>query len=112
LVERGAAPLVAPVAVTALAVHAPSLRPPRARRPMHRRNANDSASRILPRTVMVEPVTVEKFAVGQSVRRLEDPHLVQGLGRYADDVTLPRQAWGVVVRSPHAHARIRRIDVT
>src|SRR2546425_2568651 len=79
---------------------------------MHRRNANDSASRILPRTVMAEPVTIEKFGVGQSVRRLEDPPLVQGLGRYADDVTLPRQAWGVVVRSPHAHARIRRIDVT
>src|SRR2546425_295129 len=79
---------------------------------MHRRNANDSASRILPRTVMAEPVTIEKFGVGQSVRRLEDPHLVQGLGRFADDVTLPRQAWGVVVRSPHAHARIRRIDVT
>jgi carbon-monoxide dehydrogenase large subunit len=61
---------------------------------------------------MAEPVTVEKFGVGQSVRRLEDPHLVQGLGLYSDDVTLPRQAWGVVVRSPHAHARIRRIDVT
>jgi aerobic carbon-monoxide dehydrogenase large subunit len=60
---------------------------------------------------MAEPITVEKFGVGQSVRRLEDPHLVQGLGRYADDVTLPHQAWGVVVRSPHAHARIRSIDV-
>ncbi|HTO13098.1 MAG TPA: xanthine dehydrogenase family protein molybdopterin-binding subunit [Candidatus Binatia bacterium] len=60
---------------------------------------------------MSEPaISVEKFGVGQSVRRLEDPHLVQGLGRYADDVNLPRQAWGVVVRSPHAHARIRSID--
>jgi len=55
-------------------------------------------------------ISVEKFGVGQSVRRLEDPHLVQGLGRYADDVNLPRQAYGVVVRSPHAHARIRGID--
>src|SRR5438067_10928545 len=60
---------------------------------------------------MTEPVTVEKFAIGQSVRRLEDPHLVQGLGRYSDDVTLPRQAWAVVVRSPHAHAGIRHVDV-
>jgi carbon-monoxide dehydrogenase large subunit len=61
---------------------------------------------------MSEPVTVEKFAIGQSVRRLEDPHLVQGLGRYSDDVTLPRQAYAVVVRSTHAHARIRGIDVS
>jgi carbon-monoxide dehydrogenase large subunit len=59
---------------------------------------------------MTEPITVEKFAVGQSVRRLEDPRLVQGLGRYSDDVTLPREARAVLVRSPHAHARIRAID--
>ena len=59
---------------------------------------------------MSHPVTVEKFAVGQSVRRLEDPRLVQGLGRYSDDVNLARQAYAVVVRSPHAHARIRGID--
>jgi carbon-monoxide dehydrogenase large subunit len=61
---------------------------------------------------MTEPVTVEKFAIGQSVRRLEDPHLVQGLGRYSDDVRLPRQAFAVVVRSTHAHARIRGIDAS
>jgi aerobic carbon-monoxide dehydrogenase large subunit len=55
-------------------------------------------------------VPVEKFAIGQSVRRREDPHLLRGLGRYSDDVTLPRQAYAVVVRSTHTHARIRRID--
>ncbi len=59
---------------------------------------------------MAEPVTTEKFAVGQSVRRLEDRRLLQGHGRYSDDVALPRQAWAVVVRSPHAHAWIRRLD--
>jgi carbon-monoxide dehydrogenase large subunit len=59
---------------------------------------------------MNESVTVEKFAIGQSVRRLEDPRLIQGLGRYSDDVNLVRQAYAVVVRSPHAHARIRAID--
>ena len=61
---------------------------------------------------MTDPITTQKFAIGQSVRRLEDPHLVQGLGRYSDDVRLPRQAWAVVVRSTHAHARIRRIDAS
>ena len=61
---------------------------------------------------MTSPVTVEKFAIGQSVRRLEDPHLVQGLGQYSDDVRLPRQAHAIVVRSTHAHARIRGIDAS
>jgi aerobic carbon-monoxide dehydrogenase large subunit len=56
-----------------------------------------------------EPLTVEKFAVGQSVRRIEDARLLRGLGRYSDDVDLPRQAHAVLVRSPHAHARIARI---
>jgi carbon-monoxide dehydrogenase large subunit len=60
---------------------------------------------------MSDPVTVEKFAIGQSVRRLEDPRLIQGLGRYSDDVGLPRQVHAVLARSPHAHARIRTIDV-
>jgi carbon-monoxide dehydrogenase large subunit len=59
---------------------------------------------------MSEPVTVQKYAMGQSVHRREDPHLLQGLGRYSDDVNLPRQAYAVVVRSVHAHARIRGID--
>src|SRR5213078_3650189 len=59
---------------------------------------------------MSDPVTVEKYAMGQSVHRLEDPHLLQGLGRYSDDVNLPRQVYAVVVRSVHAHARLRGID--
>jgi len=57
-----------------------------------------------------EPIVSEKFAVGQSVRRLEDPRLIQGLGRYSDDVDVARQAHAVMVRSPHAHARLRGID--
>src|SRR5262245_51182957 len=61
---------------------------------------------------MSEPVTAEKFAIGQSVRRVEDPRLVTGFGRYSDDVNLPRQAYAVVVRSPHAHAAIRSIDTS
>jgi carbon-monoxide dehydrogenase large subunit len=61
---------------------------------------------------MADPITVEKYAVGQSVRRVEDQRLLQGLGRYSDDVNLPRQAYAVVVRSPHAHARIMSVDAT
>ena len=59
---------------------------------------------------MADPIVVETFAIGQSVRRLEDPRLVQGLGRYSDDVSLPRQLHAVLVRSPHAHARIIALD--
>src|SRR6267143_2155881 len=59
---------------------------------------------------MGEPVTVEKFAIGQSVRRVEDARLLRGLGRYSDDVDLPRQAYAALVHSPFAHARIFGID--
>jgi carbon-monoxide dehydrogenase large subunit len=61
---------------------------------------------------MSEPIISQKFAIGQSVRRLEDPRLLQGLGRYSDDASLARQAYAAVVRSPHAHARIRALDVS
>jgi len=51
-----------------------------------------------------------EFAIGQGVPRFEDPRLVQGRGRYIDDVVYPGIAHGVVLRSPHAHARIKSID--
>jgi carbon-monoxide dehydrogenase large subunit len=53
-----------------------------------------------------------EFAIGQGVPRFEDPRLVRGGGRYVDDVALPRMAYGHVLRSPHAHARIRLIDTS
>jgi len=48
--------------------------------------------------------------VGKAIRRREDPRLVSGAGCYTDDVNLPGQAYASMVRSPHAHARILRID--
>ena len=51
-----------------------------------------------------------KFALGQSVQRLEDDPLLRGAGRYADDFALARAAHVCFVRSPHAHARIRGMD--
>jgi aerobic carbon-monoxide dehydrogenase large subunit len=59
---------------------------------------------------MTQPIIVEKYAVGQSVRRVEDVRLLQGLGRYSDDVRLPRQVAAAIVRATHAHARIVRVD--
>ena len=53
-----------------------------------------------------------EFAVGQPVPRFEDPRLLRGGGRYVDDMVLPRMAFGHVLRSPHAHARVRGIDAS
>jgi aerobic carbon-monoxide dehydrogenase large subunit len=52
-----------------------------------------------------------KFGVGQPVRRVEDQRFITGKGRYTDDINIDGQAYGYVVRSPEAHARIKSIDV-
>ena len=52
-----------------------------------------------------------QFGIGQPVRRFEDKRLLTGFGRFQHDVDLPGQAHGYVLRSPHAHARIRAIDL-
>ncbi|MGH7041319.1 MAG: xanthine dehydrogenase family protein molybdopterin-binding subunit, partial [Acetobacteraceae bacterium] len=51
-----------------------------------------------------------KFGLAQSVRRVEDPRLLLGHGRYTDDIRLPGMLHGVVLRSPHAAAAITSID--
>jgi carbon-monoxide dehydrogenase large subunit len=53
-----------------------------------------------------------KFGLAQSVRRVEDPRLLRGGGRYTDDIVLPGMLHGIVVRSPHAAAKLRTIDTT
>ena len=53
-------------------------------------------------------MAVTKFGVGQAVRRVEDQRFTTGAGEYVCDLTLPRQCYGVLVLSPHAHATIRR----
>jgi aerobic carbon-monoxide dehydrogenase large subunit len=50
--------------------------------------------------------------MGMRIKRLEDPRLLTGRGRYLDDLALPRMLFASFVRSPHAHARIVRIDAT
>src|SRR5437773_1540849 len=49
--------------------------------------------------------------IGHPVRRKEDARLVVGAGCFSDDVDLPRQARAFVIRSVHAHARIKGIAV-
>src|SRR5215467_5486714 len=51
-----------------------------------------------------------KFGVGQPVQRFEDASLITGHGRYTDDIELPHSAHAHVLRSPVAHAQIRKVD--
>ena len=55
-------------------------------------------------------MTTTKFGLAQPVRRVEDPRLLKGGGRYTDDIVLPGMLFGVVLRSPHAAATITRLD--
>jgi aerobic carbon-monoxide dehydrogenase large subunit len=54
---------------------------------------------------------MSKYGIGQPVLRFEDPRLLRGQGRFINDVNMHGQAYAVFVRSPHAHANIRSIDV-
>jgi aerobic carbon-monoxide dehydrogenase large subunit len=50
--------------------------------------------------------------VGSEVKRLEDPRLIRGQAQYTDDLVFSGLAHAAVVRSPHAHARLARVDVS
>jgi carbon-monoxide dehydrogenase large subunit len=54
--------------------------------------------------------TTTGTGIGQPVRRREDLRLITGGGRYSDDLSLPSQAYAVMVRSPYAHALIRALE--
>ena len=49
--------------------------------------------------------------IGKSIKRREDQRFLTGAGNYTDDVTLPHQTYAAFLRSPHAHARIRSINL-
>src|SRR3979409_522189 len=57
-------------------------------------------------------IALQKYGVGQPVRRKEDDTLVRGKGKYTDDFNLPGQAYAWIVRSSHAHGIIRGIDTS
>ena len=50
--------------------------------------------------------------IGQSTRRVEDERFLTGRGVFVEDVNDPGQLWAYVIRSPHAHATIERIDTS
>ena len=59
---------------------------------------------------MTQPITAAASGIGARVKRKEDRRFLTGLGRYVDDIASPRPLHARIVRSPHAHARIDRID--
>jgi len=61
-------------------------------------------------TSVENAIALQKYGVGQPVRRKEDDTLVRGKGKYTDDFNLPKQAYAWIVRSSHAHGIIRGID--
>jgi aerobic carbon-monoxide dehydrogenase large subunit len=48
--------------------------------------------------------------VGARIKRREDPSLIRGVGQYVDDIRLPNTLYVAILRSPHAHARIKHLD--
>jgi len=54
---------------------------------------------------------MNRYGIGQPVRRVEDQRFLTGRSRYVDDIQLAHMLHGAVVMSPHAHALIKRIDI-
>ncbi len=62
---------------------------------------------------MSAPRTDAKICgMGHSMKRKEDPRFIRGKGNYVDDIVLPGMLYMDIVRSPHAHARIKKIDTS
>jgi carbon-monoxide dehydrogenase large subunit len=55
-------------------------------------------------------IPAERHSLGLSMKRKEDPRLIQGRGRYLDDIVLPNMLYLALVHSPYPHARILKID--
>jgi CO/xanthine dehydrogenase Mo-binding subunit len=72
---------------------------------------SDTSGRI-PKSRQTEPPRGSYRWIGRSMKRVEDPRLLTGAGTYIDDIHLPNMAQAAVLRSPHAHARIKAIDAS
>ena len=59
---------------------------------------------------MAPQTTADVGGIGHSIKRKEDPRFIRGQGRYVDDIKLPGMLYLDIVRSPFAHARIKKID--
>ena len=64
-----------------------------------------------PLQVQFDPSSA-RFGASRSQKRLEDDRLLEGKGLFSDDRVFARQAWMVLVRSPHAHARMMSVELS
>jgi CO/xanthine dehydrogenase Mo-binding subunit len=74
---------------------------------------------IVPAGQVIEPATAApadgytaRRMFGARAPRIEDPALLRGEGRYLDDIRMPDPLHAAFLRSPHAHARITRLDLS
>ena len=56
--------------------------------------------------------TAKIGGMGHSIKRKEDPRFIRGKGNYVDDIELPGMLYMDIVRSPYAHAKIKKIDTS
>src|SRR5437764_7469675 len=76
-----------------------------------RRSIGENGStRPSPAAAVAKEAQMKTEGRGRSVRRFEDFRFLTGAGRYVEDLALPGQVHAHVLRSPHAHAAIERID--
>ena len=61
---------------------------------------------------MATTITKTEPLVGKRIRRREDPRLITGTATYVDDIKMPGMHYATIVRSPHAAAKIRSIDIS
>src|ERR1044072_1903394 len=61
---------------------------------------------------MATTITKPETLVGKRIRRREDPRLITGTATYVEDIKMPGMDYAVIVRSPHAAAKIRSIDIS
>ena len=61
---------------------------------------------------MVASVDAPDKMVGKAIKRREDPRLISGAGQFIEDLRLPGMLHIGLVRSPFAHAKIKRIDLS
>src|SRR5690348_10499834 len=73
----------------------------------------EGSSAQVPTCYEVRVTTPENVCgMGHRMKRKEDPRFIQGRGRYIDDVKLPNMVYMDIVRSPYAHAKIKKIDTS
>src|SRR5215510_3466626 len=62
------------------------------------------------RTMMATTVAAPARVFGSGIKRREDPRLLTGTAKYTADISLPGQLYAAILRSPHGHARLGKID--